>query len=239
MAANGQKTWSARRCERQSTINIRWLYWRKTANTTTSTKSIITKASAIRTWFVRKGSPTFWTKSSSRRPQGSEPERLIRSRIWRCRYATFCNRSGALQLVPGEGLAVNGALHCLGQDCGEKLAVRKSLQPQVQQKLRVFSRAFHAALQQKRQCRRNEINGQKDGEIKSQAFNAACVRAFRVEITSGSVFQQAKQKHNVNKRRHQRQHDLENNDVGQCNPAQAAAAANGSAMFPYGLQNAK
>ena len=58
---------------------------------------------------------------------------------------------GALQLVPREWLAVDGALHRLGQHSGKKLAVRKSLQPQVQQQLRVFSCAFHAALQQERQ----------------------------------------------------------------------------------------
>src|SRR5215471_14959377 len=109
----------------------------------------------------------------------------------------------------------------------------------MQEQLRVFTRALHTPLQQKRQSGGDEIDGQEDQEVESEALKAAGIGAFRVEIPRGQVFKRAEQKHDVDKRRDQRQQNLKNNNVGQRDPAQAAAFADGCAVLPYRLKNAK
>src|SRR5689334_5285363 len=75
---------------------------------------------------------------------------------------------GALELVPGKGLAVHGALQGLEQHGGKELPVRETLQPEVQQKLHVFALAGLAAFQQEGQRGSNEIYDQKDHKVEHQ-----------------------------------------------------------------------
>src|SRR5580692_5795328 len=47
-------------------------------------------------------------------------------------FGLFAHLGGAFELVPVEGLAVNGALEGLGQHDGEDLAVGEALQPDME-----------------------------------------------------------------------------------------------------------
>src|SRR5262245_31507101 len=144
-----------------------------------------------------------------------------------------------LQLVPGKGLAIDSALERLQQYRGEQLAVREPLQPEVEQQMGIFALSLLSTLQEKSQRGCHEVNEQKDSKKEQQALETAGVRTFRMEVPVRQISQGPKQEHQVNGRRQQRKNDLENDDVGQGNPAEAAAPADCGSMFPDRLQYAK
>src|SRR5260370_17172719 len=96
---------------------------------------------------------------------------------------------GALQLVPGEGLAVNGALHGLEQHRGEELAVGEALQPEMEEQLQVFPLALTVltALQQEGQRGSDEINGQEEHKEERHLLKVSGIADLRMDLPSHHI----------------------------------------------------
>src|SRR5262249_16294353 len=118
-------------------------------------------------------------RSNCLRAAGRASSEISRGRVTRELRYESCLRladfGGALQFVPGEGFAINSAFERLQEHGREQLAVGESLQPQMKQQLRVLALSFLAALQEKSQRRRHEINHQEDHEEKQEPLETAWV----------------------------------------------------------------
>ena len=79
---------------------------------------------------------------------------------------------GAVELVPGEGLAVDGALQGLEEDDGENLAVGEALDPDVEEEPSVALVGGVAALQREGQRGGNEVEKQEAHKEDKQLFKA-------------------------------------------------------------------
>src|ERR1035438_10015955 len=89
------------------------------------------------------------------------------------------------------------------------------------------------------QRRCEEINHQKRYEKDQQALEAGGIGRFRVEVFLNEVPDRAYGKHHVDEGRDQRQKNLEDQDVGESDPAEDAFARDYVAMLPDGLKNSE
>src|SRR5271154_6780281 len=79
---------------------------------------------------------------------------------------------GAVELVPGEGLAVDGALDGLEEDDREDLAIAEALDPDVEEQPAVTLAGRVLALEGERQCRGDEVDHHKGQEEAEQLVEA-------------------------------------------------------------------
>src|SRR5215469_5287210 len=76
-------------------------------------------------------------------------------------FGLFGHLGGAFQLVPVEGLAVDGAFDGLEQDNGEKLAVGESLDPDVEEEPAIAFAGRMLALEGEGECGGGEVDYEK------------------------------------------------------------------------------
>src|ERR1035437_9754159 len=155
-------------------------------------------------------------------------------------YGNGLSHTGsALQLVPGKAAPFHGALERLEEHQGEQLAVGETLQPDMAQQEEVAFSAGPLPFQREGDGRCNEINHHEQCEVHDQALKAGRVSRFRMEIPVDEVSRRSHHKHDVNKRRDQRQQDLEDDHVGYRYPAQRSLLFHRRAVLPHRLHNAK
>ena len=94
-------------------------------------------------------------------------------------FGGFAHLGGALDLVPVEGLAVDGALEGLEEHDGEDLAVGEALQPDVEEQPAVALVGGMAALQAEGDRRGDEVDEQEAEEVGQQLFEAGRRRRLR------------------------------------------------------------
>src|SRR5205823_3407885 len=162
----------------------------------------------------------------------------VRRILWDLdRLALFCrpvtHLRGALQLVPGETLALNRALQGLKQHHREQLAISKSLQPNLAEQPNILASFRFAAFECEGDGRSKKINHQERSEKQHQPLKARWIRGFRVIELLNEIPNRTDRKHQINKRRDQRQNNLENEDIRQCYPAQYTLSTECRTMLPY------
>src|ERR1022692_2366862 len=145
----------------------------------------------------------------------------------------------ALQLVPGKAAPFHGALERLEEYQGEQLAVGEALQPDVAQQEEVAFSARLLPLEREGNGRSDEIDHHEQREVHYQAMKAGRVRRFGMEIFADEVRRRSYDKHDVNKRRDQRQQDLEDDHVGYRCPAQRSLLLYRGPVLPYRLHDAE
>ncbi len=94
---------------------------------------------------------------------------------------------GALEFVPIEGFAVDGALDRLEQNDGEDLAVSESLQPDVEEQPSVALVGGVAALQRKAMARGDKVDEQKCAEVGEQLFEARGGSGFGMVVAIDEI----------------------------------------------------
>ena len=154
-------------------------------------------------------------------------------------FGAFAHLGGALDFVPVEGLAVDGALERLEQHDGEKLAVGEALQPDVEEQPAVALVGGVTPLQAEGHRGGDEVDEQEAKEVDHQLFKAGRGGRFRVVVAIDEVVDDAGHEHDVDERRNQRQKHLEDENVGQGEQAHGLVADEGGAMFPHRLQDAE
>ena len=146
---------------------------------------------------------------------------------------------GALELVPVEGLAVDGALHGLEQDPGEELAIGEALDPDVEEQPGVAFAGGVFALEREGECGGGEVDDEEREEEDEQLDEVGGAGGLGVEVLVDEVVDDAGDEHEVDERRDERKQDLEDEDVGQREEAHGAAVANGGFVLVEGLQDAE
>ena len=97
-------------------------------------------------------------------------------------FGVFAHLGGALDLVPVEGLAVDGALEGLEEHDGKHLAVGEALQPDVEEQPAVAFVGGMAALQAEGDRRGDEVDEQEAEEVDQQLFEAGGGSGFGVVV---------------------------------------------------------
>ena len=92
-------------------------------------------------------------------------------------FGVLAHLGGALEFVPVEGFAVDGALEGLEQDDGEDLAIGEALEPDVEEQPTVALVGRVAAFEAKGDGGRDEIDQQEGAEVGEQLFQAAAEAA--------------------------------------------------------------
>src|SRR3984957_20908477 len=128
----------------------------------------------------------------------------------------LCRHLGrTFQLVPVERPSVNGPLHGLEKHQRKQLAISKALQPDVEQQPAVALVSGMPPLQAEGQGRSNEVDNQEGEKEGQQLLEVRRVGRLGVEVAVNQVVHHARDKHQIDERRNQRQQDLEDQDVGQ------------------------
>ena len=148
----------------------------------------------------------------------------------------FC---GAVELVPGEGFAVYGALHRLEKDYGEDLAVGEALDPDVEEEPKVALAGGVFALEQEGQAGGHEVNEEEAEKKGEELVEAGRGGGVRMEVAVDDVMEDAENKHEVDERRDEGQKNLEDQNVGQGEEAHGAAVADGELVFVERLEDAE
>ncbi len=151
----------------------------------------------------------------------------------------FGHLGGALELVPVEGLAVDGALHGLEQHDGEDLAIGEALNPDVEEQPGVALAGGVLPFEREGEGGGGEVDEQEGEEEDQQLVEAVRGAALGMEVLVDEVVDDAGDEHEVDERRDERQKDLEDEDVGQCEEAHGAVLANGATMLADRLQDAE
>src|SRR6266581_3139922 len=105
------------------------------------------------------------------------------------------------------------------------MAIRKSLQPNLAEKPNILAPFRFAAFEREGNGRSKKIDHQESCEEQHQSLKARWIRGFRVIELLNEIPNRTDRKHQINKRRDQRQNNLENEDIRQCYPAQYTLAA--------------
>ena len=92
---------------------------------------------------------------------------------------SFAHLGGALDLVPVEGLAVDGALEGLEEHDGEDLAVGEALQPDVEEQPAVALVGGWRRSRLEGDRRGDEVDEQEAEEVDQQLFKAGRRRRLR------------------------------------------------------------
>src|ERR1700733_14440437 len=101
-------------------------------------------------------------------------------RDFRQQVGALAHLCGALDLVPVEGLAVDGALERFEEHDGEYLAVGKALQPDMEEQPAVAFVGGVTTLE--RECRRrgDEVDDEETEEVNHELFEAGRRGCFRM-----------------------------------------------------------
>src|SRR6185437_5785442 len=146
---------------------------------------------------------------------------------------------GALELVPVEGLAVDGTLHGFQQDPGEELAVGEALDPDVEEEpgVALAGRVFALECEGEGGC--GEVDDEESAEEDEQFDEVGGAGGLGMEVLVDEVVNDTGDEHEVDERRDERKQDLEDEDVGQGEETHRAAVANGGLVLVEGLKDAK
>ena len=126
----------------------------------------------------------------------------------------FAHLGCALDLVPVERLAVDGALESFGEHDGEDLAISKALQPDVKEQPAVAFVGGVASFEAEGDGRGNEVDEQKRAEVREQLFEAGGRSGLRMVVAIDEVVRESCQKHQVDEGRNERKEHLEDEDIG-------------------------
>src|SRR5690348_10081853 len=168
-------------------------------------------STSISTTMPRCARPSTRRDSSSASTACWAAELLSRRDLFRMRRELRC----PLDLLPVERPPFQRALDRPEQHDREQLPVREALQPDVEQQPPVSTIRRMPPLQAERQHRRDEVDDQKRQEVRQQLLKTRRVGRARVEVTVQHELHNSNREDNVDKRRHQRQQDLENQNVRQ------------------------
>ena len=126
--------------------------------------------------------------------EGVIPAHLLLWRGFNQLVCALAHLGGALDLVPVEGLAVDGALERLEEHDGEDLAVGEALQPDVEEQPAVAFVGGMAALQAEGDRRGDEVDEQEAEEVGQQLFKAGRGGGFGVVVAVDEVVDDAGQR---------------------------------------------
>ncbi len=145
----------------------------------------------------------------------------------------------SFQLVPVEGASIDSPLHRLEEHQRKELTIRKPLQPDVEQQPPVAFVRRVPPLQAEGQGRSDEVDDQKGQEEGQQLLEVRGIGRLRMEVAVKQVVHHARDKHQVNKRRDQRQQDLEDQDIGQGKQSHRLVLEKRSLVLVHRLQRAE
>lgn len=115
------------------------------------------------------------------------------------RFGSLAHLGGALQFVPVEGFAVDGALESLEQNNREQLAVGKSLQPYVPEQPAVSLVGGMPAFQAEGHRRSDEIDQQEAEKVDQKLVKVGGRGGEWMVITVNEKVDNAGQEHQVDK----------------------------------------
>ena len=104
---------------------------------------------------------------------------------------------GALEFVPGEGTALNGALQGLDQDYGKELPVREALKPDLAKKPAVLARLGVTAFESEGNRRCQQVNDEKNCEIQNQFYEVGGIGGIGMEVLLDGIPKRAAHKHYI------------------------------------------
>ncbi len=130
------------------------------------------------------------------------------------RVGCFGHFAGALELVPAEALAVDGALDRAEQHPGKELAVGEALNPDVEEQPGIALAGWVFALEHEGQCGCSEVDEQEGAEEGDELVEVGGAGGVGVEVFVDEVMNDAGYEHEVDQRRDERKEDLEDDDVG-------------------------
>ncbi len=151
----------------------------------------------------------------------------------------FGHFAGALELVPAKGFAIDGALDGAEEDPGEELAVGEALDPDVDEQPGIAFTGGVFALEGEGEGGGGEVDEEEGTEEDEELDEVGGAGGFGVEVFVDEVVDDAGDEHEIDEWGYQREHDLEDDDVGQSEEAHGAAIADGGAVFPDGLEDAE